>query len=277
MSGTWIGIDAGASGTKVVVRHDGGSETRETRRLPNKDQAELERWVGSLAPDGIGTTGAGGAAWAVRLESRHPTLFLPEFQAWADGSDLLLEAHRIPVDRPYLVASVGTGTSAIAVSDSPAERAGGCALGGGTLRGLGQLLLGTSDHDEISTLAAKGNRFGIDLEIADLYPEIPRGFTASNFGGADLIAARSRSREDLAQALAVLVGENISILCCALATARGIHHIAFGGGTLRNNPACWEIIERMVRVRGHTPIALPDGEYAGAEGALAAARAERAD
>ena len=277
MSGTWIGIDAGASGTKVVVRRGINGDEREIRRLPNKDEAELAGWVGSLQPDGIGTTGAGGAKWADRLGGRFPTRFEPEFQAWADGADLLLEAHSIAVDRPYLVASVGTGTSAIVVSDAPAERAGGCALGGGTLRGLGQLLLGTSDHDEISTLAVTGNRFGVDLEIADLYPEIPRGFTASNFGGADLIEARSRSREDLAHALTVLVGENVSILCCALATARGIHHIAFGGGTLRNNPACWEIVERMARVRGHTAIALPDGEYAGAEGALLAAKAEPAD
>ena len=271
MSGTWVGIDAGASGTKVVARRGERGVEREARRLASDDDAELERWVRQLEPDGIGTTGAGGARWAERLGGRFPTRFQDEFQAWADGSDLLLEGHEIPIERPYLVASVGTGTSVIRVSEGPAERAGGCALGGGTLRGLGQLLLGTSDHDEISTLAAKGNRFGIDLEIADLYPEIPRGFTASNFGGNDLTPARTKNREDLAQALAVMVGENVSILCCALANGRGIHHIAFGGGTLRNNPACWEIIEQMARVRGHTAIALPDGEYTGAEGAVLAA------
>ncbi len=220
----------------------------------------------------MGTTGAGGAAWAERLGGSIPATYLEEFQAWADGADHLLASQRIQVERPYLVVSIGTGTSAIAASQGPAERAGGCALGGGTLRGLGQLLLGTSDHDEISQLAAKGSRFGIDLEIADLYPEIPRGFTASNFGGNARIGAQRHRREDLAHALTVLVGENVSILCCAIAQGRGIHHIAFGGGTLRDNPACWEIIDRMARVRGFNAIALPEGEYAGAEGALLAAQ-----
>ncbi len=272
MSGPWVGIDAGASGTKIVVRGADLPSGRELRRLSVDQEAALIAWIRALAPTGIGTTGAGGAAWAKRLQPEFPTRFLEEFQAWANGAALLLEMAEFRIERPYLVVSVGTGTSAIAVTEGPAERAGGCALGGGTLRGLGQLLLGTSDHDEISSLASRGNRFGIDLEIADLYPDIPRGFTASNFGGNQVIEALPQRPEDLAQALTVLVGENISILCAAIAGGRGIHDIVFGGGTLRDNPACWESIERMAQVRGFNPISLPEGEYAGAEGALLAVR-----
>lgn len=273
MSETWVGIDAGASGTKIVVHREAATPIREARRFSDDRRVEVHDWLRELEPTGIGTTGAGGAQWAEQLAPAFSARFLEEFQAWANGARLLLADAKIELDPPYLVVSVGTGTSAIAVSaDGVGERAGGCALGGGTLRGLGQLLLGTSDHDEISALAGRGNRFGIDLEIADLYPEIPRGFTASNFGGDAVIGAQPQRPEDLAHALTVLVGENLSILCATIAGGRGLHDIVFGGGTLRDNPACWESIERMAQVRGFNPISLPEGEYAGAEGALLAAR-----
>jgi type II pantothenate kinase len=278
MSGISVGIDAGASGTKIVVRRGGNDPSRQVRRFPADRQGEVLDWIHELAPAGIGTTGAGGAEWAERLASTFPVRFLEEFQAWADGARVLLAAAGIELAAPYLVVSVGTGTSAIAVSaDGSAERAGGCALGGGTLRGLGQLLLGTSEHDEISTLAARGDRFGIDLEIADLYPDIPRGFTASNFGGRAVIGAEAQQPEDLAHALTVMVGENLSILCASIAGGRGFHDIVFGGGTLRDNPACWASIQKMAQVRGFNPVSLPEGEFAGAEGALLAGEASASD
>ena len=48
-------------------------------------------------------------------------------------------------------------------------RVGGTALGGGTLRGLGRLLLGTDDHERLVALAATGDRRRVDLLVGDLY------------------------------------------------------------------------------------------------------------
>ena len=268
MTKTWVGIDAGGSGLKAVVR--GPEGFRESRRFSADQADELERWLAGLGADGVGTTGAGGAAWSERLGATE----LPEFQAWADGAAAIAAEHDLPLEPSYLVVSVGTGTSVVLAGPQPAERAGGCALGGGTLLGLGHLLLGTTDHNEIVRLAAEGDRRGVDLEIAELYTEMPPGFTASNFGGVDTLAGAARSRADLAHALVVMIGENVSILCCALAAAHGVRQIVFGGGTLRGNSAGWEIIERMARVRGIEAFALPEEEFPAAIGA--ALCAERA-
>lgn len=268
MTGTWIGMDAGASGTKVVALRPGG---RERRRFATRDPGALEEFVRAHQPTRVAATGAGGVALVERFADLG-SHGIEEFQAWADGAARLARAHGLSLDETYLVASVGTGTSVILAGDRPAERAGGCALGGGTLVGLGRLLLGTDDHEVIAGLAARGDRMRMDLQIHDLYPEFPPGFTASNFGARPHAGSEAPRREDIAHALAVMVGENISILCCAIAAAQGVRQIVYGGGTLRDNPACWEIIERMAQVRGFQALALPEGEYAGAEGALAAAR-----
>ena len=268
MTKRWVGIDAGGSGLKAVLRGPDG--IIESRRFAAGQADELERWIARVDAAGIGTTGAGGAAWAKRLGATG----LPEFQAWVDGAGRIAAESALALEPSYLVVSVGTGTSAILAGSEPAERAGGCALGGGTLLGLGRLLLGTADHDEIVGLAAEGDRRGVDLEIAELYAEMPPGFTASNFGGVDTLAGSARSRADLARALVVMIGENVSILCCALAASRGVRQIVFGGGTLRGNSACWEIIEQMAGVRGLEALRLAHGEFPGAVGAaLAAERA----
>ena len=263
-AGGRIGIDAGASLTKVVHRH-GGGEVQHWFAAGADDA--LLAWVREREPERVGLTGGGGRELAEHIAT--PSRVVAEFEAWGAGADHLLARSGEATPSPYLLASVGTGTSAILVRPGQAaERAGGCALGGGTLVGLGRLLLGTAAFDEIMALASGGDRSrGVDLEIADVYPEVPRGFTAANFGGPAALAG-DPAREDVAHALAVLVGENVAILCCSLAAQHGVDRVVFGGSTLRDNPASWEIIERMAQVRGITPVRLENGEYAGALGAL---------
>ena len=58
---------------------------------------------------------------------------------------------------------IGTGTSVLALGAGHAKRVGGSALGGGTLLGLGRLLLGVDSFDEICALAARGDRRSVDL------------------------------------------------------------------------------------------------------------------
>lgn len=269
MTGTWVGIDVGASATKVVVRRDG---QRQTRRFSSVDTADVADFVRAQDAAGIGATGGGGQALVAEF-AEDGARGIEEFQAWANGVGILAQEHRVALEPAYLIASVGTGTSAVLSREGVADRAGGCALGGGTLVGLGQLLLGTGDHAALMALAQAGDRMAVDLQIHDIYPDFPPGFTASNFGGRETVAGTPRDREDIAHALAVLVGENVSILCCALAGVHDVHQIVYGGGTLRDNPVCWEVVQRMAQVRGFEAIALPEGEFAGAEGALAAGMA----
>ena len=237
------------------------------RIFPRGETRALLAWLRAFAPARVGLTGGGAAALADAL--RAPCEHFDEFNAWAAGAGPLLARAGHAVAPPYLLVSMGTGTSAIRVTPDGAARAGGCALGGGTLLGLGRLLTGARAFREIAALAARGDRArGVDLDIADIYPALPRGFTAANFGGAGAVTGAPLRTEDLAHALAVLVGENVALVCCALARAERLTQLVFGGATLSKNPATWEIIERIAEVRGHKARYLEDGEYAGALGAL---------
>ncbi len=260
-----VGIDAGASLLKGVAQE----AQRFERRLFERDERDaLLAWVRAKAPAEVGLTGGDGAALAGLLDA--PSRCFGEFEAWAVGAKQLLAQAQRRIPEPYLLVSMGTGTSVIRVMAGDARRVGGCALGGGTLLGLGRLLLGALPFDEITKLASSGDRTrGVDLEIADIYPAVQRGFTAANFGGRAAIAGSLKlRREDLAHALAVLVGENVALVCCALARAEGLSQLVFGGATLRGNPASWRSIESMTRNHGMAALRLEGGEFAGATGAL---------
>jgi len=208
--------------------------------------------------------------------------------------------------RPYLLASVGTGTSALLVGRGAVRRLGGTALGGGTLTGLGALLLGNRSFAEIAALAQRGDRSSVDLYISDIYPQFPPGYTAANFGRAARTAADAAasaasttapggaasassaaasgsapapksaaadaarpSPADIAHALVAMVGENVSLLCSALAaTHPDVRQLVFGGATLRHNPAMRAIIRQITQARGLEALLLEDGEFTGALGAL---------
>ena len=67
---------------------------------------------------------------------------MPEFAAWARGAPLLAARDGLELPPHYLLVSLGTGTSVLSLDRGRATRVGGSALGGGTLLGLGRLLLG---------------------------------------------------------------------------------------------------------------------------------------
>jgi type II pantothenate kinase len=174
--------------------------------------------------------------------------------------------------------SLGTGTSILRVGqDGRVERAGGTGLGGGTLRGFGQLLLGQGDHDALTALAGEGDRRRVDLLVKDLYPsgEIPLqgNLTASNLG-----RVTSREPRDIAHAITGLVGENVALLAAALAkqeTAPGPVDIVYAGSTLLRNVALKDVLAFATSVGGARARFLPHGELVGAVGALVRARKRR--
>ena len=49
------------------------------------------------------------------------------------------------------------------------ERVGGTSMGGGTFWGLGRLLTGCSNFDDLLTLAGKGKRDRVDTLVKDIY------------------------------------------------------------------------------------------------------------
>lgn len=110
----------------------------------------------------------------------------------------------------YLVVSCGTGTACVASINNEFNHLGGISVGGGTLQGLSNLIIGNDNAEKINTLAAEGDKDKLDSligevvnDIGSLHPEI----TASNFAKARY--SNDFSEEDISSSLCNMVGEVI--------------------------------------------------------------------
>ncbi len=131
-----------------------------------------------------------------------------------------------------VVMSAGTGTSVAAARGKEVRHISGTAVGGGTLLGLSQLLLNTTDIYEIEALASCGDSNGVDLSIADAIggemSHLPKNATAVNFGRA----AHSDippSRKDIAAGLMTLVAQTIALIAVNAARAEQLSPIVVVG------------------------------------------------
>lgn len=265
LSGSTVGVDVGATLCKLARR----AETLETCSFDSTDLEGVQRTVEQWSPERVVATGGG----ATRLGDSFggaPVQRVPEFVAWSRGAPILSELDGLDLPSTYLLVSLGTGTSVLLVRDGEAQRVGGSALGGGTLLGLGQLLLGVDSFDKITELAAQGDRRGVDLLVGDIYQEgelpLPADLNAASFGKLE-----SRNIADLAHALVGLVGENISLICGQLAVAYQAGAVVYCGSTLLHNPALVEILKGVTAMAGSPSHLLKRGEYCGAVGAASLA------
>lgn len=265
--GVALGADVGASLTKIAVRREVAAP--ELHIVASGSADALSEHVVGLAPGCIGLTGGGAAPLAAALGDGVRTF--SEFDAWGAGARVLLERSGGESPETFLLVSVGTGTSAMRVDRNTTTRVGGTALGGGTVAGLAAALLGTSEIDEILEHARRGDRWKVDLRVSDVYAggddALTSQINAASF--AKLVHdPESLDPNDLAGAVIALVGENVGLICAALARAEGLDRIVYGGTTLRNNPAIVRILRGTAAVSGCEAVFLEDGEYTGAIGAL---------
>jgi type II pantothenate kinase len=218
-------------------------------------------------PQVVAVTGGGAMRLCAGL-GRAQAHLVPEFEAWALGAPILARRAGIELPERYLLVSMGTGTSIHGVCGGRSERAGGSALGGGTLLGLGRLLLPVDSFADVVALAARGDRAAVDLLVGDIYthgePPIPPHINAASFG-----KLASRRPEDLAHALMGLVGENLGVICGTLARSHRTDTILYCGSTLDENQPLQDILTTVSWMYGVSAIFLPQGAYCGAVGAAA--------
>jgi type II pantothenate kinase len=264
-----VGVDVGATLAKIALRTP--ERGLEFRLAPAAELDSVAALLGEAGPERVGVTGGGAAELARRLGGA--PIPVNEFAAWGAGAKALLEGQGgAPADR-YLLVSVGTGTSVMLADGMAVQRVGGTALGGGTIVGLGALLLGTRSFAELVALAAKGDRRRVDLLVSDIYRpgEIPLAgdLTAANFGKADRrLGEDAPDRADVAHALMGLVAENVALICAGVGAALQVRTVVFGGSTLRANAPLVEILAQITGFTGTHPTFLAEGEFAGALGAL---------
>ena len=294
-----LGLDIGATLAKIARQERGNAPATEFEFLPSSDLRAVAARVTELSPERVGVTGGGAARLSSLLshalrdvqDVRCDLRCVNEFEAWGAGAAQLLAARQAepmlgePAARErFLLVSLGTGTSILLIDGDRVTRAGGTALGGGTVVGLGGALTGAA-FEELCSLAQQGSASAVDLRVSDIYgPQefaLAGDLTAANFGKLagraehrdGFFEATETGRADLAAGVMGLVGENVALICAGLAAVSDTKRVVFGGSTLRDNPRLVEILREVTKLCGLHVCFLPNGEFAGALGALELARA----
>lgn len=166
-----------------------------------------------------------------------------------------------------LVVSLGSGSCMVSVSDEGIEHAGGTAVGGRTLLGLGKLLTGKETFAELEELAWEGDLSNADLNLNELYPEgiglLDKNATASHFGNL-----KDYSKEDLALALFNMCGQVIGS-AAGFAAASKFHKRIVFAGKLAESELFQGIIKKRIRALFDMEMVFPrDAGVAVAVGAV---------
>lgn len=272
--GLTIGIDIGATSTKIVGWD--GTQVLSPCSVQTADPvASLYGALGKyMHNNGIATgdvrqvalTGVGAAGLSSPVFDL-PTHRVDEFIADGMGARFLSGLTRA------VVVSMGTGTTLVKVDGNDIAHLGGISMGGGTLQGMGRLLLGTTDVGQIVEMASHGDISHINLQIKDISAQeldgLPLHATASLFAKA---ARGAVPPADVAKGLIWMVLETIGSSAVLSQINGGIADFVLMG-KLTCLPECgviFPMMESLYGVRFHTPRHAEHGTAVGA--ALAASQ-----
>lgn len=267
-------IDFGISNTDAVASIN-GSVRHWTRPSDGSPDADIVRQV--LAAGGVELSElpqlavTGGRHRALPPHIGDCALFgVDEVTAIGRGGQALALDEGDDPETPILVVSAGSGTAVVAARGARYAHITGSGVGGGTLLGLGRLLLDSADAPTIDALAQQGNPNGADLSLKDVISgpigTLPPDATAVNFGKLAR-SANEVSRPDLAAALMTLVGQVIAITAINAARAERLQRIVVIGH-MTDMPSFRTVLNRVGDYYG-TRLMLPsDAGYGTALGAM---------
>lgn len=245
-----VGIDLGSTTAKFTAKGERGlaSQSRPAIRqeaLVGRGLEAFLAWagIGREEVERVVLTGVRTAAFTHSVLGL-PTCTVPEFEAIGRGglalSDGLEEA---------LVVSLGTGTALVMAGPEGCAHLGGSGMGGGTLTGLGMLLLGERNPARIGQLAARGRADQVDLMMRDLYdgdlPTLSRELTAANFGH---ISPEAR-REDIALGLVTMILQSAGLAASFTLRGKEVRDVVLTG-SLTQLPQAEEQFAFMSRCFG---------------------------
>lgn len=243
-----VGIDVGGSTTKIVG-FDGNRLLQPILVKATDPIASVYGGFGKFTSDNkislssiekVMVTGVGSAFLGDNIYGIE-TVHINEFTANGKGG-LYLSG----IDEAVIV-SMGTGTAYVYANGRTKEytHLGGTGVGGGTLTGLADKLIGVHSVQNVANLALGGNLENIDLRISDITdtdisPTLKDNTTASNFGKISDLA----SREDIALGLLNMVYETIAMMAIFSARTKGIRDIILIGN-LAVLPQSKEIFDKL--------------------------------
>ena len=227
-----LGIDIGGSTTKIVGLYPDGT-VQSCLRVRAEDQltslyGALGNYLSSnrLKLQDVGRvvlTGVG-ASYVDNPIYGLPTCKVSEFEACSVGGLALSGKDRA------VVVSMGTGTAFIwSDSNGVVRHLGGSGIGGGTLGGLCQKLIGVGRCGQIKNLADGGDLSKIDLTIQDITrpgeETLQPDMTAANFGNL----SEDATPADLAAGTINLVLQAIGTMAVFGCSACGCNTVVLTG------------------------------------------------
>ena len=270
-----VGIDIGQSLTKVAYLK--GNEIVLSMTPTGSDFREIIEFLDFTRKNFNFINFTGGKAFSLykRYSNETKTNLINEFEANIEGLEFLYKHYK---NRPLpasLVVTIGTGTSIVLKNDK-VEHIGGSAMGGGLFMGLIKLLFNIDNYFDAIDLARKGNRFSVDLKVADIYDiedtrvdQLFREFTAASLGKIKKdFDIKSLKKEDLINSLIGIIGENIGTIATLMAESYNMKNIVFCGGFLIGNKTIKQIISLLCKFKRKKPVFIENSEFAGAIGAL---------
>ncbi len=248
-----VGIDVGGSTTKIVG-FDGDRLLEPGLVKANDPIASVYGGFGKFTTDNkislsdiekVMVTGVGSAFIGDNIYGIE-TVHVNEFIANGKGGLYLSD-----IDEA-IVVSMGTGTAYVYSNGKTGEftHLGGTGVGGGTLVGIADKLLGIRSAQHVADLALGGDLNNIDLMISDITekdisPTLQSNATASNFGKVSDLA----TREDIALGLVNMVFETIAMLAIFSARMKNIKDIILIGN-LTSLPQAETIFDKLQKMFG---------------------------
>lgn len=233
-------IDFGISNTDCIAQIDGEWRRWTQPYTGHPDEAQVRQILtkGNVDLDALSWLGVTGGRHRLLPETLVDcaVIGVGELEAIGRGGQAVA-ARANDESRPdtLLVVSAGSGTAMVRASNGEFSHFTGSAVGGGTMLGMGRLLLNSTDPQEIDMLAQSGNANGIDLSLADVITgpigSLPAEATAVNFGRLAK-EALSPSRADLAAGIVTLVGQTIALIAVNAARAIGTDQVVITGHML---------------------------------------------
>jgi len=246
-----VGIDVGGSTTKIVG-FDGEKLLTPGLVKANDPVASIYGGFGKFTSDnkiplsdiekvmitGVGSSFVGNNIYGL------DTIRVNEFMANGRGG-LYLSGMK-----EAIIVSMGTGTAFVYANGETGEytHLGGTGVGGGTLVGIADKLLGIRSAQHVAELALGGDINNIDLMISDItdtdiIPTLSNSATASNFGKVSEMA----TREDIALGLVNMVFETIAMMAIFSARMKNIKDIVLIGN-LSVLPQAEEIFDKLQKM-----------------------------
>ena len=234
-----IGVDAGASGTKIVMMR-GNKLLKSTLKTPEETIEEALVRFGTENAECITATGVGAAALPDRLAGKK-VVKVDEFASLYRGA--MTVGKRVNM----IVASVGTGTAFVRVTPFGAWHLGGSGVGGGMLQGMSEKLFGGFDPEKLQTLAAQGKAENCDLLIKDVTTGQIGNLTPETTV-ANLKKAGTADDASLARGVYTLIFQCIGVMGAFCTKAHLTRTIFVCGTILDSQPIAKEMLDGIAKL-----------------------------